>query len=313
MDRELLMTEVREVLYRTGFYVSEKNWSRGLSFDLAARRDAELLLTKVLLNVDALSEACALELRSIGLSLSASTLLVGVKSSAGRLEEGVVYSRFGIPIASPETLKEYLEEGVPPFIFSAPGGLYVKLDTDLLRRAREVFGLSLGQLAEVAHVSRRTIQMYLKGMSATVEVALRLEEFLREPLVQPLDPFSSQRDYEMSRGGSPGLHGFKAQIMRLLRELGYEVFLTQKSPFDAITKDQEVLFLAGMGRSEKDLDRKAEVVFNLSKVVERDPVMFVEGRRARNILSGIPIIDSRELGKLQGREEMVELVEERRE
>lgn len=307
------MTEVRNLLCRTGFYVSEKHWSRGLSFDLAARRDDVLLLVKVLLNVDALSEGAADELKRIANSLDAVCLLVGVKSSSGSLVEGVVYSRFGIAILSYETLKEYLEEGVPPFIFSAPGGLYVRLDTDLLRRAREQMGISLGQMAEVAHVSRRTIQMYLEGMSATVEAALRLEGFLREPLVLPIDPFRLEGEYEASLGSLPPLKDFRGNIMRLLRELGYQVLLTMKSPFDAITRDDHVLFLAGIERWDQDLERKAEVVGNLSSVVERDPVIFVERRRARYSLLGVPIIDSSELRRLRDREEMVELVEERRE
>ncbi|MFQ5838567.1 MAG: transcriptional regulator [Thermoplasmata archaeon] len=307
------MTQVREVLSRTGFYVSEKHWRRGLSFDLVARRDDILLLVKVLLNVDALTEAAAHELKRIGSSLSAVSLLVGVKSSSGQLTEGVIYSRFGVPIVSPETLKEYLEGGVPPFIFSAPGGLYVKLDSGLLRRAREIMGVSLGQLAEVAHVSRRTIQMYLEGMGATVEAALRLEEFLREPLVLPLDPFSFQRGGETTQGSHMALEDFKTRILNHLRELGYEVLITVKSPFDAITRDEEILFLAGMERRDRDLEKKAEVVANISKIVERDSIIFVDRRRARYSLLGIPIIDSTELRKLRGREEMVELVEERRE
>lgn len=312
MDRELLLDEVRDLLSRTGFFVSERHWSRGLSFDLAARRDAVLILAKILLNVDAFSEAAARELRWIAASLGAAPLLVGVKSSAGPLEEGVIYGRFDVPIASPETLREYLEEGVPPFIFSAPGGLYVRLDAELLRRAREEDGLSLGQLAEVAHVSRRTIQMYTEGMSATVAAARRLEAFLREPLVLPLDPLAMGEEGAGGEARARDAAGFKAQLMQLLRGLGYEVRLASRSPFDAITRDQQVLFLAGMGKHERDLSRRADAVANLSRVVERDPVMFVV-RRARRILAGIPIIDSRELRKLRGREEMVELVEERRE
>ncbi len=307
------MEEVRGVLSRTGFYVSEKHWSRGLSFDLAARRDAVLLLTKVLLNVDAVSEAAARELKRIAANLDAASLLVGVRSSGGPLQEGVVYSRFGIPIASLGTLKEYLEEGVPPFVFSAPGGLYVKMDARLLRRAREILGLSLGQLADVAHVSRRTIQMYMEGMSATTETALRLEEFLEEPLVLPLDLFSLHRSYGATSVEEAFLESFKTNIMNLLRELGYDVLLTIRSPFDAITRHEEILFLAGMERGDRALRRKAEVVANISKVVERDPVIFVERRRAKDSFRGVPIIDSSELQRLRGREEMVELVEERKE
>ncbi len=302
---------MRALLSKTGFFVSSQNWSRGMSFDMAARRDDLLLLIKVLLNVDALSEAAARELRLVSRGLDGNSLLVGIKSSSGRLMEGVVYSRFGVPIVSSDSLNEYLEEGVPPFIFSAPGGLYVKLDADLLRRAR-ASGISLGQLAEVAHVSRRTIQMYLDGMSATVDAALRLEEFLMEPLVMPLDLFPFRRESEAEEETVQIPEDFKGRVTNLLTQLGYEVFLALKSPFDAITRDPEVLFLAGMEEHEKGLRRKAELVSNLSRVVERDSVIFVKQRRARHSLLGVPIIDSPELRRIRGREEMAELVEERK-
>ncbi|MFQ6013517.1 MAG: transcriptional regulator [Thermoplasmata archaeon] len=312
MDRGQLLTQVRDLLAHTGFYVSEQHWSRGLSFDLAARRDEILLLIKVLLNVDALGRDAARELKAIAYGLDAATLLVGVKSSSRGLEEGVVYSRFGIPIASPKTLQEFLEEGVPPFIFSAPGGLYVRLDSDALRRVREEIGISLGQMAEVAHVSRRTIQMYLAGMSATVEAASRLEEFLNEPFVLPLDPFGSHEEPEgESRRRSPATD-FHGLIRGLLTKLGYDVFLTHRSPFDAIARDEAILFLAGMEKQERSLRRKVKVVANLSKVVEKEPIVFV-ARREKISLRGVPIIDAQELRKLRGRGEMVELVEERKE
>ncbi len=310
MDRAQLLTEARDLLAHTGFFVSEQHRSRGLSFDLAARRDATLLLVKVLLNVDALSRDAARELKAIAYSLDGATLLVGLKSSSGALQEGVVYSRFGIPIATPETLQEFLEEGVPPFIFSAPGGLYVRLNADVLRRFRKEMGVSLGQMAEVAHVSRRTIQMYLDGMSATVEAASRLEEFLNEPLVLPLDPFGLHEEEGRTTRASPAKE-FHGVIRELLTKLGYDVFLTKRSPFDAITKDEAILFLTGMDKQEKTLRQKAEVVANLSKVVEREPVMFV-ARREKVSLRGVPLIDARELRKPRERGEMVELVEERK-
>ena len=172
-------------------------------------------------------------------------------------------------------------------------------------------GRKLGQMAEVAHVSRRTIQMYLDGMSATVEAASRLEEFLNEPLVLPLDPFGLHEEEGRTTRASPAKE-FHGVIRELLTKLGYDVFLTKRSPFDAITKDEAILFLTGMDKQERTLRRKAEVVANLSKVVEREPVMFV-ARREKVSLRGVPLIDARELRKLRERGEMVELVEERRE
>ncbi|MDX1535066.1 MAG: hypothetical protein R3291_05550, partial [Thermoplasmata archaeon] len=110
----------------------------------------------------------------------------------------------------------------------------------------------------------------------------------------------------------PPAKDFHGLIRRLLTKLGYDVFLTKRSPFDAITKDDAILFLAAMEKQERSLHQKAEAVANLSRVVERDPVMFV-ARRERVRLQGVPIIDAQELRKLRERGEMVELVEQRKE
>src|SRR5207237_10636915 len=117
-------------------------------------------------------------------------LVVWDRRGAVLLEDGFIYSRFGVPILCRSTLLDFLEEVVPPFLFSAPGGLYVRLDATALRRLRDERGLSLGALAEMAGVSRRTIQMYLEGMGATLDVARRLDDFLKEPLGLPADPLS---------------------------------------------------------------------------------------------------------------------------
>ena len=75
----------------------------------------------------------------------------------------MVYSRFGIPLMSINTLHDLFIEEVPPLIYSAPGGFYVRLDKEVLARLRQG-GRSLGELAEIAGVSRRTIQMYEEGI-----------------------------------------------------------------------------------------------------------------------------------------------------
>src|SRR3989442_8668968 len=122
-------------------------------------------MVKVLLNVDSFSKQGAEELRMIATTLNGAPLLIGERSGAGSLEDGVIYARSGVPILSRQTFIDFFEEGVPPFIFSAPGGLYVKLDGEALRRARDAKQISLGALAEVAGVSRRAVRVDLAGMA----------------------------------------------------------------------------------------------------------------------------------------------------
>src|SRR3989454_3775045 len=278
VNRDRLLEDVRKILAKTGFFLSEETNTRGLSFDAVARRDEVLLLVKVLLNVDAFSKASAEELKMIATTLKGAPLLIGERSGAGPLEDGVIYSRSGVPILSRHTFKDFFEEGVPPFIFSAPGGLYVKLDGEALRRAREAKQISLGALAEVAGVSRRAIQMYLDGMSATIDIALRLEEFLGEPLVVPMDPFLYSSRVADLLTGFEDFERFERDVFRRLARLGYDVLPTVKCPFEAFTKDREIVLLTGVTSARERAHEKASIVSNLARIVERHSVLLVERR-----------------------------------
>ncbi len=312
MKRDRLVEDAREALAKTGFYLSERHSGRGLCFDIVARRDETLLLVKVLQNVDAFSEENATELKMIARTLEGSPLVVGERSGTGPLEEGVVYSRFGVPILSRQTFLDFFEEGVPPFIFSAPGGLYVRLDTNALRKARADRRISLGTLADIAGVSRRTIQMYLEGMSATVDIALRLEEFLGEPLVVPVDPFAFTASAERVLESFARLQSFERDVFQRLERLGYEVLPTTRCPFEAFTQHEETTLLTGVGSDNQKIERKAAIVSNIGRVVEKSAVLFVERATVRMSIQGIPVIARQELRKARDLDAVEELIAERK-
>lgn len=312
MKREQLIDSVREVLAKTGFFLSEPHGERGLCFDFVARRDNLLLIVKVLQNVDALNKATAEELRTIARSLRGSPVVIGDRTGGGGLEAGVIYSRFDVPILSRRTFLDFFEEGVPPFIYSAPGGLYVKLDTEALRAVREQGQLSLGTLAEIAGVSRRTIQMYLEGMSASIDVASRLEAFLREPLVLAMDPFAALASEDAVAGTQAPLEAFERDLFQRLERLGYTVLPTVRSPFDGLARNEDRTYLAGVESADTKLDKKATIVSNIGRVVEKDAVMFVEHRTLRLQIRGLPVIAREELRKVKDRDAVEDLINERK-
>jgi putative transcriptional regulator len=313
MKRDRVLEQTRDGLAKTGFFLSQPHGERGLCFDLVARRDDTLLIVKVLQNVDALNRETARELMRVSRILEGSPLVVGQRSGTGTLEDGVIYTRFGVPILSRRTLAEFLEEGVPPFLYSAPGGLYVRLDSDALRRLREERQVSLGTLADMAGVTRRTIQMYLEGMSATMEVAMRLEEFLHESLVLPADPFALLGGPAEGDVRLPRLEGFERELFQRLERLGYRVVRTVRSPFDALSQYDETTLLTGFGDADRALERKAEVVSNLGRVVEKDSVMFVERRAVRRkSIRGVPVIGREELRRAKDRDDVEEMISERK-
>lgn len=311
MQRNELLDRVRFFLARTGFYVSRPLPRRSISFDIVARRDDTLLIIKVLSNVDAFSRNNAEEMKVLAEALEASPILVGERSSSGGIEEGIVYSRFSIPIISIETLGEFLMEGVPPFIFAAPGGLYVKLDSAQLKRIREERSISLGTIAEAAGVSRRTVQMYEAGMGAMIDAALRLEEYLDVSLVLPIDPFTYASENAAAVVGMQEMDIFGMEIFSILSEMGFSIMPIVKCPFEALTSDEDLLFLTGLGRDERKLKHKARVVTDISRITEKRSVIFIERIRTRSSVEGTALVGRDELDKIGGTDELREIVEDR--
>ncbi len=307
MGRENLINTTRAILAKAGFDVSSALNIRSICFDIVSRRDDTVLIIKILSNVDAFSRENAEELKVLAEALKASPLLIGEISSSGPLEAGIVYSRFKIPIISNETLAEHLLEEVPPFIFAAPGGLYVKIDSEVLRDIRESRGISLGTLAETAGVSRRTIQMYETGMGAMIDAALRLEEFLQAPIIEPVNPFDYKsenrcEEHRLKRESSDSL-----PFNRLL-DIGFEITPVVKSPFEAITQDNKMVVLTGLGADETKMIQKALIASEISKISGKHSLIIVEKKGAKENINNTAVISNEELEKIDNSNELEDFI-----
>jgi putative transcriptional regulator len=312
MQRADLIEQVRATMARAGFAVSERCDLRPVSFDLVARRDKDLLILKVLGNVDALSEPIADAMKVLCKFLDARPLMVGLRAGTGNLESGVVYARHGIPIVTPDTLEQHVLHGDAPVVFAAPGGFYVQMDPRALREARERLHLSLGVLAQMAGVSRRAIQMYEEGMSASIDAAMRLEEFLQSELIRPFDPFHAfdPASFQPPKPEPAQEDPVEALLLRLLQGLGYEVRSTRRSPFNALSTQDETTFLTGLGQDSPQLRRRARIVTSVSRITER-PGFFVVERTTRTQMEGMPVVTRAELNSLREPEKILDLILQR--
>jgi putative transcriptional regulator len=316
MNRKEVINEVRDDLFRLGFFVSEPHTIRSISFDIVARKDNILMIIKILGNVDAFNKDNAKELQILSNLLQGSPFIIGSKSSTSDIEDGVVYFRHGIPIISMGTFKEFFIEEGPPFVVAAPGGLYVHIDGELLKKIRETNNLSLGVLAEVAKVSRRSIQLYESGMGAMMDAALRIEEYLKTPIILPINPLTSyaKNEDEITNwiDSFDDFSGLEKDVFNCLNVLGYRIMPTTKSPFDAVTKDRKTLILTSVEKTDGTLKKRAKVVTDISKIVKKHSVIFVEKSRKLN-LEGAPLIDKDELKKIHDSDKVMELILEREE
>jgi len=311
LNRDKLLEHIRKMLTECGFAVSDPITLKSIAFDLVARRDDELLVLKVLQNIDAFNKDDAGQMRTLADALDAKAAVIGLRSSSKKLDEGIVYSRFGIPIMSMGTLEEFLKEGVPPFVFAAPGGLYVKIDSDLLKQIRTQRNISLGTLAEIAGVSRKAIQMYEEGMGAVIEVAMKIEEFLNEPLVMPLNPFEYSHEKGKAADAMEDHDRLHNEVFRMLETFGYSVQPMARCPFEAISSDEKIMILTGVERYGPMLEKKADAVASVSRVVERRAVIFTDKDARRKSVHEMPLMSRRELAGAEDRKTILDIIRER--
>ncbi len=308
-----MIESVRDILAKAGFYLSERHYDRNISFDIIARKDDELLIIGVSVNADSSRMRNAKELKILSDVLDGSSIFIAEKGGKRSLEKGVLYSRQDVPLLSLETLYDMFIEGVPPYVFSAPGGFYVKMNSDIIKEARKERKISLNRLADIGGVSRKAIQKYEKGMGADLEVALKLQEFLGEDIILPLNPLDYSEESEYSMDFPEGMRGFDKDIFEYLTSIGYRIVPTWKCPFEAITEDEKDVLLTGVGSEESpQVQKKAKIVSDISHITERDSVIFLRKRVTRVNLEGIPIIDINELSSIDSKEDIINLLKERK-
>jgi putative transcriptional regulator len=303
MKRDELLQKTRQHLVRAGFYGSSICKIRPISFDFIARRDNTLLIVKVFTNIGALREEVASELVSIAQFLGGVPVVVGCKSCASELENDVVYFRYGVPIITFETLDDVLH-GIDPFILAAPGGFYTNIDGEILKMMRMERGVSVGQLARVAGVSRRTIRMYEQGERAGIEMAEKMADFLGDAFIKP---YALLEEWRRDEERAP--REVQDDLLRLIKDMCTVLYPTQRSPFRALSQIVEEKYLVGVG--DRRIEEKARIMANLARVTEKESVIFME-KYYKTKIAGVPVIVKREIVRITDPSEINELIEERK-
>ncbi|RLM76336.1 transcriptional regulator [Halorubrum sp. Atlit-26R] len=316
MSRTALIGNVTAMLEDAGFLVSDRCAVRPKSFDVAARRDEDLLLLKILGNVDALDAETGAEMRRLGEYLRGTPMVIGIRTRDEELKPGVVYFRHGVPVINPDTAYDLFVEGMPPLIYAAPGGLYVSLDGDLLADEREERGWSLGRLATELGVSRRTVSKYEDGMNASIEVAIQLEELFDQPFSSPVDVLEGAdevRDSEPTPS-APEADPDDEHVLGVLTSAGFTVHPTARAPFKAVSEDEDspaTRVLTGHSAFTAAAEKRARIMSSIGEVAQTRSVYFTEEDEKRESVDGTALVSCEELAAVTDPEEIRELIRDR--
>ncbi len=313
MNKELLISRAIAILSRAGFIISERCDTRPRSFDLAARRDDLLLLIKVISNIDGLNEETTREMQFLSKHLHGYPIVIGEKTRDHSLETGVVYFRYGVPAFDISTMQDCFIEDIPPLIYAEHGGLYVNLKGNILKEERIRKNISLGALASLLGVSRRTISKYEESeMAASVDVALKLEEVLDRGFSVAVDLFEKLYSNDIQKQGSVAK---ESKVFSSLKNMGFEVLPISQAPFDAVSQSSNrkdgTTILTGVGEYTKTTVKKAHLMSSISEVALTQSLLIVHGASKTKNIERTVLMEDKELKKFDDKDDFIDLLQER--
>jgi putative transcriptional regulator len=303
MTQEVLLQRVRSLLLEGGFRVSDRCSQRPRSFDLIAGDEEILMVIKAISHIDGVSEDIARDLDLVSYYLGGAPLIVGERTRDSDLQRGAVYVRYGIYAISVPTLSDFILDGIPPLVYVSPGGLYVNIDETLLHTLREDRQLSLGDLAHLLGVSRRTISKYENGMGTTMEMALRIEELFDTAVTRPVDLLSHESRFTGSEEPARG------EMLSDLDRMGMEIHLLRRAPFEALARYDEETILTGYGTAQHVVKR-APLIGNLSRIARAHALCVLVGYRRQKTIGKTLVIGEERLRSLEDGSELMELIRE---
>jgi len=308
MQQLAIVNTIVKILKKAGFSVTDLVETKPRCFDIVARKGDTVLLLKVLYNIDSLKPEMAEEMKIVAKLLKASPIVIGERFKFDYLERGVVYNRHGLPVINTATFYDFIVEGIAPMVYSAPGGYYVKLDNEKIKEMREKLGISLGEMAKLLGVSRRTVKKYEEGIDTTVETALKIEEILGAYVIKAIDILNFVKD-DVVEEKEPEFSGGEAEIVEQLRYIGVKVYPIRHAPFDIVSKADDEQILTGV-KQVREIDKRATIIGRISEVLSTKAAYIVE-RKVRTEVESVVFVMKEELECVSSAKDFVSLLHEK--
>ena len=292
--KQTLLEKVSIHLLKKGYTI--KSLTR-TAFDIIARKEGQILLVKILEDADSISEEYTKEMKNISDYIGGSPLIISEKAS-GKLQDNIVYARFGIYCLNYNTFCASIDNKMP-FIKRDHAGLKAQIVGDRLRQKMEEEGLSVGGLARKLGVSRKMIQRYEKGEAEiTVNKALRLYDILGHSVFDKVDIFGASSRSLTTSAQEKG----KGDVARKYGDLGFEAAETKKVPFDVIARKDKEIILTEIG------DKASPQLNSLSKLIEADKLVIFNKKKPKE--KDIPALTKKEFLDFEKAKELIKFLKE---
>jgi len=299
MEKTVLVNNIVNMLIKSGFSVAVAEGC----FDIAARRE-HLMLVKILINIDSLGEEQAASLRTISYFLSAYPMVIAVKTNREFLKDGLVYSRFQLPVITPGMLDTVLEEEA--VIQSAKGRHTVEIDATALREKRNEARMTMQELADAIGISKKALyEIETKRTNPTADTLEKLEKLLKVDL---------KVGYEMKAAGKACMKPkdeFERAVDKELKRMGMESSPVRSAPFEIVGKEKFSV-ITSLTKNGMKIKREARTVRSLSDIFSTKG-FFVAKKAEEKAVSGVPVLLESELPEIESPKELKKVIKEKSE
>ncbi|AET63576.1 HTH-type transcriptional regulatory protein, putative [Methanothrix harundinacea 6Ac] len=142
-------------------------------------------------------------------------------------------------------------------------------------------------------------------MDTTIDVAIKLEELFGQELIKPVEILEPAAP--VSREGGR----IDDKVLSHLADIGFDVFPTAQSPFNAITQKEDLVVLTGVGKFSSTMLKKARLMSSLSIVTKTFSAVIVDGESKVERVEETAVIESRELERIGKTSEFADLMSEK--
>ncbi len=274
-------------------------------FDIVAKKKF-IMLIKALTNIDGLIQEQAQSLKAISYFVSGYPLVVSEKTNRGSLNNEVIYSRFQVPVVTPQTFECIIEEEMIPEVKAIKGKHTVTVNTTYLREKREELNLSLEKLSKEIGISKKALyEIENQRVNPTVVTVKKLEEFFEIDLKIPYKMKKVEKVYVNPRSE------FQEKVSSEFSRLGIDNTSVTSASFEIIGK-QNTSLITGLSKNTVKIKKVAFQLKGLSSIFSSQG-MFVVKKSHEEVIDGIPIVLEDELPELESSRELSKLIKEKSE
>ncbi len=139
------------------------------------------------------------------------------------------------------------------------------------REKREQYGYSLGDIASLLNVSRKSVYLYeQESMEVSLHVALRIIDVLGDEVFKPIPVLKPpQKIPILTQSSYHAIHEKQAdntsKVIRIIEEFGGEAHKTKRTPPDIVAKTEESRMIIVMeSRKKKSFENKVDESIKLA-------------------------------------------------